>query len=118
MAPPAPHWIACLKAYGYCVIPEFVPASTIAALDADLDPHFQAQPCSVGAFYGEHTKRFGGLLNRSAHAETLVRHPLVLEICDAVLGPWCDRIALNLTQAIEIGPGAPPQFPHRPARPR
>lgn len=30
-----------------------------------------------------------------------------------MLGPWCDRIALNLTQAVEIGPGAPQQFPHR-----
>ncbi len=110
---PAPHWIARLASHGYCVIPGALPAATIVALDADLDPHFEAQPCSVGAFYGEHTKRFGGLLKRSAHAEALVRHSLILEIADAVLGPWCDRIALNLTQAIEIGPGAPRQFPHR-----
>jgi ectoine hydroxylase-related dioxygenase (phytanoyl-CoA dioxygenase family) len=30
-----------------------------------------------------------------------------------MLLPWCDRIALNLTQAIEIHPGALPQAPHR-----
>lgn len=113
MALPAPHWIARLASDGYCVIPGALPEAVIAALDADLDPHFVAQPYSKGAFYGERTKRFGGLLTRSAHAETLVRHPLILEIADAVLGPWCDRIALNLTQAIEIGPDAPQQFPHR-----
>jgi hypothetical protein len=113
MSLPAPHWIALLASQGFCVIPEALPPATIAALDADLDPHFEAQPCSIGAFYGERTKRFGGLLSRSAHAEKLVRHPLIHEIADFVLGRWCDRIALNLTQAIEIGLGAPPQFPHR-----
>ncbi|KWT71797.1 hypothetical protein APY03_6461 [Variovorax sp. WDL1] len=30
-----------------------------------------------------------------------------------MLLPWCERIALNLTQAIEIHPGALPQLPHR-----
>jgi ectoine hydroxylase-related dioxygenase (phytanoyl-CoA dioxygenase family) len=30
-----------------------------------------------------------------------------------MLLPWCERIALNLTQAIEIHPGAPAQLPHR-----
>jgi ectoine hydroxylase-related dioxygenase (phytanoyl-CoA dioxygenase family) len=42
-----------------------------------------------------------------------VRHPLILGIADGVLGPWCDRFNLNLTQAIEIHPGASAQFPHR-----
>lgn len=113
MTLPAPHWIARLAADGYCIIPDAVAAGTIDALNAGLEPHFAAQPCSVGAFYGERTKRFGALLNRSRHAETLIRHPLILAIADATLGPWCDRIALNLTQAIEIGANAPQQYPHR-----
>src|SRR3546814_16971561 len=40
-------------------------------------------------------------------------HPLVLEIVEQMLLPWCERVALNLTQAIEIHPGALPQLPHR-----
>src|SRR3546814_16423215 len=40
-------------------------------------------------------------------------HPLVLAITEQMLLPWCERIALNLTQAIEIHPGALPQVPHR-----
>jgi ectoine hydroxylase-related dioxygenase (phytanoyl-CoA dioxygenase family) len=40
-------------------------------------------------------------------------HQLILEIVEQILLPWCDRIALNLTQAIEIHPGALPQLPHR-----
>src|SRR3546814_11930534 len=45
--------------------------------------------------------------------ERLVMHPLVLGIAEQVLLPWCERIALNLTQAIEIHPGALPHMPHR-----
>src|SRR3546814_16683823 len=66
-----------------------------------------------GVFSGNRTRRFGALLRRSPRAEALVRHPVVLEIAEAMLLPWCERIALNLTQAVEIHPGAPPQLPHR-----
>src|SRR3546814_11528966 len=67
-------------------------------------------PFCDGDFYGRSTKRFGGLLRHSAHAAALVQNTLVLEITQRVLGPWCDRIALNLTQAIELHPGAPAQY--------
>src|SRR3546814_13787212 len=40
-------------------------------------------------------------------------HPAILGLAEAVLGPGCDRISLNLTQAIEIHPGALAQYPHR-----
>src|SRR5204863_580660 len=62
---------------------------------------------------GRRTKRFGGVLKRSAHAEALVRHPLVMAITELVLGPWCDRWQLNLTQALQIHPGQAAQPPHR-----
>src|SRR3546814_14888902 len=66
-----------------------------------------------GVFYGMRTRHVGALLRRSPRAEALVRHPVVLEIAEAMLLPWCERIALNLTQAVELHPGAPPQLPHR-----
>ena len=40
-------------------------------------------------------------------------HPLVLGIAETILAPWCDRMQLNLTQAIALHPGALPQLPHR-----
>src|SRR3546814_15162435 len=70
-------------------------------------------PFCDGDFYGRSTKRFGGLLRHSAQAAALVQNTLVLEITQRVLGPWCDRISLNLTQAIEIHPGARAQYPQR-----
>lgn len=98
---------------GYCVMRGVVDASLIEALAADLAPSFALTPMCHGAFYGNRTRRFGALLRRSPHAEALVRHPAVLDITERMLLPWCDRIALNLTQAVEIHPGALPQLPHR-----
>jgi ectoine hydroxylase-related dioxygenase (phytanoyl-CoA dioxygenase family) len=102
-----------LRERGFCVLRNAVPASLVAALDADLAPRFERTPFGKGAFYGTTTKRFGRLLLRSRHAAAIVRHPLLLRAVEDVLAPWCDCIQLNTTQAIGIHPGAPAQLPHR-----
>ena len=105
--------LAHLREQGFCIVRDIVPIAAIADLSADLDPYFRRTPFCEGGFYGARTKRFGSLLRRSRHIEALVRHDLILAMIGAVLGPWCDTIQLNLTQAIEIYHGALPQFPHR-----
>lgn len=107
------RWTERLLAEGYCVIPDLLPRSLVAALDSDLGADFLATPFCQGRFYGERTKRFGRLLTRSRRAAALVRHELVLGIVERVLSPWCDTIQLNLTQAIAVHPGALAQMPHR-----
>jgi len=107
------NWAHALLEQGYCVIPAAVPPATIAALDADLGADFAGTPFCRGGFYGERTKRFGRLLARSRHSRSLVMHPTILGIADKILGPWCDSIQLNLTQAIALHPEALPQLPHR-----
>lgn len=104
---------ASLERDGYCVLRDALNESVLAALDGDLGPCFEETPFGLGDFYGASTKRFGGLLTRSPHAKALVRHPDILRIAGHVLEPFCDRIALNLTQAVAIHPGAPAQYPHR-----
>jgi ectoine hydroxylase-related dioxygenase (phytanoyl-CoA dioxygenase family) len=104
---------AMLLADGYCIVENAIPSSTIVSLEADLAPRFDATPFCEGGFYGARTKRFGALLRRSRHAAALVQHKLIVAIAETVLGRWCDRIALNLTQAVEIHPGALAQAPHR-----
>src|SRR3546814_747160 len=93
---------------GWCVFGRAVEPALIAGIEADLDARFAATPLCQGAFYGERTKRFGSLLTRSPAMERLAMHPLVLEIVEQMLLPWCERVALNLTQAIDIHPGALP----------
>ncbi|WP_223262801.1 phytanoyl-CoA dioxygenase family protein [Sphingobium sp. SCG-1] len=104
---------AMLARDGWCVFERAVGPAVIAGIETDLDERFSATPLCQGAFYGERTKRFGALLTRSPAIECLVMHPLILELVEQMLLPWCERIALNLTQAIEIHPGALPQLPHR-----
>ena len=110
---PADHWRGELLSEGYCIIPDLLPAATLSGLDQDLAQAFDRTPFGQGSFYGETTKRFGRLLARSPRAEALVRHPLVLEIVQGLLSPWCDTLQLNVAQAIAVHPGAPQQVPHR-----
>lgn len=113
LQPAVDHWAEALLAQGYCVIPAVLPKAAIAALDRDLEADFAQTPFCTGGFYGERTKRFGRLLLRSPLSAKIVQHELVLAIVRRVLSPWCDTIQLNLTQALALHPGAPPQLPHR-----
>jgi len=113
IAPTATDATQQLLEQGYCVLPKALPSTTIKALDDDLAQAFAETPFCQGGFYGERTKRFGRLLARSLHAGELVMHPEILGIAEHILGPWCECIQLNLTQAIALHPGALPQLPHR-----
>jgi len=99
--------------HGFCILPDLVPTGLVAALEADLAPAFDQTLFCQGDFYGERTKRIGSLLTRSPHAAAFIQHPRILELAERALGSWCDTIQLNLTQAIELHPGAPRQLPHR-----
>ncbi|WP_237246006.1 phytanoyl-CoA dioxygenase family protein [Sphingopyxis witflariensis] len=98
---------------GYTIMRSAVPAGLITQIADDLDPRYSETPYCKGGFYGARTKRFGRLLIRSPHMTDLVMHPDILALAETALGPWCDRIQLNLTQAIELHPGALAQLPHR-----
>ncbi len=53
------------------------------------------------------------MLKRSPRVHHLVRDPVILPAVQRILGGGCDRIQLNVAQAIEIHPGEVRQFPHR-----
>ena len=104
--------VAELNAKSFCILRNHQVGRALA-LASDLDPVFAATPFCEGNFYGRRTKRFGSLLKRSPHVAPLVLDPLILAAVERILGPGCDRIQLNLAQAIEIHPGEVRQFPHR-----
>lgn len=104
---------AQLQRDGYLILPRVADPALLDRLGEDLRPHFEAARFGTGPFYGETTKRFGRLFARSAHTEAFARHPLILPIVESILMPWCETVQINLTQAIEIFPEAPAQFPHR-----
>jgi hypothetical protein len=104
---------ARLLADGYCILPDACALDTIAALQPRLRDALRCDALLPGGFYGTRTKRFGALLRRSEHAAPLVRNAKVLRIVETVLKPYCERIILNLAQAVELHDGALAQIPHR-----
>jgi ectoine hydroxylase-related dioxygenase (phytanoyl-CoA dioxygenase family) len=104
---------ARLLADGYCILPDICDPGVITGLNRDFDPRFETTPFCEGGFYGARTKRFGALLRRSIHAAALIQNAAVMRIVDAVLRPYCERVVLNLSQAVELHQGALAQIPHR-----
>lgn len=105
-----------LDASGAAILTDALDRHAHAGLDAALAPWFDAAPCGEGAFFGRHTQRFSGLFQKARETIALAIDPLLLLIAERVLGAGtrrCDRIQLNLTQAIGIGPGEPAQTLHR-----
>jgi ectoine hydroxylase-related dioxygenase (phytanoyl-CoA dioxygenase family) len=105
--------VEALHQDGYCVLRRLMPHDSINQMNRDLDRTFQNTPCSEGLFYGNWTRRFGGLLKRSDVAKTLAMHPIILSLVESILNPHCESIQLSLMQAIEVSPDAPAQVPHR-----
>jgi ectoine hydroxylase-related dioxygenase (phytanoyl-CoA dioxygenase family) len=104
---------ARLQRDGYCIIRNCLPRTTLTALGTDLDEAFRETPFGMGHFYGHRTKRFGSLLRRSHHVARLVLQPTILALARDLLGAACERIQLNVAQAISVHPGEIEQFPHR-----
>jgi ectoine hydroxylase-related dioxygenase (phytanoyl-CoA dioxygenase family) len=102
-----------LHTHGFCIARNLVPTAQVTAISDDLASGFAATPRSVGAFYGNRTRRFHGLLRRSPRTQDFVLQPVIMELAEAVLGPHCERVQLNLTQAIEIEADSEAQAPHR-----
>jgi ectoine hydroxylase-related dioxygenase (phytanoyl-CoA dioxygenase family) len=69
---------------------------------------------AVEWFFGKRTRHVAAV---AAHSRTFATevlcHPLLLGICDAVLGPACARYQLNIAHVLDRGPGAEAQMLHR-----
>jgi len=104
--------LATLDRDGFVIVPDAMPRAWIRALDRELADDFAATPYARGDFYGHRTKRFGRLLTRADRVQDLVLCPPILALAEAVLGSACERIQLNVAQAIAIHPGERAQFPH------
>lgn len=97
---------------GYLVLEDVVSPTTLRTAYCELDLHFKNAPFCDGPFYGATTKRFGRLLNRLSAPAEFVLNARVMDIVRVAFGE-ANGIQLNLSQAIEIHPGAPVQVPHR-----
>ena len=65
------------------------------------------------AFYPGITRRVVALMHRSPTMRDLMMHPVTEQLADRHLLPNCSKWTLNVTAALEVGPGARDQVLHR-----
>ena len=79
----------------------------------EISRWFDRTQTGEGDWVGFKTRRLHGLLAKSATIRENVINPLVLEVMDRVLGPWCDRYQMGSCSISSIGPGETAQELHR-----
>lgn len=80
---------------------------------AELQPYIEGSSRGADEFSGLDTTRTGAIVARSPTARSVVADARVLGLAEAVLGPYCSRIQLMLTQIIRLLPGQGEQVLHR-----
>ena len=104
---------ASMRADGYAIVSGLLSSSARARLESELAPSLDATQTGQEDFMGQRTKRFGALIAKCPAARELVVHPLVLEVTEKVLGPYCARFQINYTGVMYIEPGEQAQVMHR-----
>jgi len=104
--------INILEKDGCIVIEDALDSCKLRKLKKELQPHLHETPNCNGNFYGHKTKRVSSLVGKSALCREVVIDRTILNIMDEFLLRSCSEYQLNLTQAIQIGPGEPQQLIH------
>jgi ectoine hydroxylase-related dioxygenase (phytanoyl-CoA dioxygenase family) len=108
-----PAIVSALETTGAVIIEDLLPEAVIAGLNQDLRPEFDREGhLYQNTFNGHNTLRVGGVTKYSPHFPTLLLHPTVLAIADAILKPNCEVYQVGSTTAIEILPGEDAQVLH------
>ena len=101
-----------LEEQGCIVIEDVLDDMRQRLLEAEICPLLAAAPPCQGNFYGFATKRLSGLIAKSPACRLMSVEPHILAVMDEFLLKSCRGYQLNLTQAIQIGPGEPQQLIH------
>ena len=103
-----------LEEDGAAVIHDMAEHDLLDQIERELRQHLEENRYDFKTeFNGQNTLRVPTILAVSRSTAELVAHPLVLEVADAILGPYCDNYRLNSSDAIEIHPGETAQILHR-----
>src|SRR5271163_4294629 len=100
------------KLVQFLLIENVLDKQELDKLRKELGPHFEETPNCTGDFYGHATKRVSSLIAKSTLCQQMTVHPVILAVMDEFLLKGCRQYQINLTQAIQIGPGEPQQIMH------
>jgi len=111
---PADQAMAILERDGAVIYERVLDDATMSRIRSELDGYLDRSYNGEGEFWGYKTKRIGALVAKSrTFAEKVAPNPVTLAVMDKLLGPYCERYHLHVTQAVNIGPGESEQILHR-----
>ncbi|MEZ5226262.1 MAG: phytanoyl-CoA dioxygenase family protein [Acidimicrobiales bacterium] len=105
-----------LAEHGCVVIEGLADDATRQQVIDDLQDHMaRASTADTNPedFYAGKTRRVIALVTRSEGVRTLIQDPLIHDLCEAHLGANCAHHQIQVTAALNIGPGARAQVLHR-----
>jgi len=105
--------IAELESNGCAIVMRRAGDDCMRRLHAELQPYLDEAPVGRTDFAGRASRRRNGLVAKSEACRELAVDPLVLAVCDGVLGPYCVSYRLHVTVLIELMPGEVRQPLHR-----
>ncbi len=109
----AEQLITELDANGCVIVEGHINGTRMRRLHAELQPYLDNAPLGKTDFAGRTSRRRNGLLTKSETCRELAIDPLVLAVCDGVLGPNCVNYRLHVTMLVELMPGEVRQEIHR-----
>ncbi|MGI9222545.1 MAG: phytanoyl-CoA dioxygenase family protein [Woeseiaceae bacterium] len=102
-----------LELDGACIVANVLPSSLVETTVAEIMPFVERTHFGEDDFAGSKTRRTGALVARSPSCRDIVMNESVLDAARGFLLQFSDRIQLNLTQTVYIGPGEGAQELHR-----
>ena len=105
--------VAELDSNGCVIVERHVDDVRMQQLHSELQPYLDTAPLGRTEFAGRTSRRRNGLLTKSETCCELAIDPLLLAVCDGVLGPNCVNYRLHVTMLVELMPGEVRQEIHR-----
>ena len=113
--------VTTLEEHGGVIVDDLYDDATLTRLDAEVNPHLERSDPkmrhlnpAIEWFFGDKTRHLAGVASVSAtFASEFLCQPLILGVCDEVLGPTCASYQLNVGHLLDRGPGAETQYMHR-----
>ncbi len=116
-----PEILAVLAQDGGVIVHNMLTPQVVANLLNELAPQSEASQVgpksdneNVNHFWGQQTKRFTRLAQRSqTFADEVLVHPTLTGVADVLLKPSCASYWMNTGQMMIVMPGGAPQYMHR-----
>lgn len=98
---------------GGAIITNALAPTSLIRFTEELEPYLSAAPHGGDDFMGRKTQRIGALIARTPSCRHIVTDARILELAHRFLGPYAEKITINITQATTINPGEQGQLLHR-----